>query len=281
MDITSYLLGKQAGGGGGGDTPAKGVILSEWDENGFAHKLKTVGFEIIPEQYCMTVTNYSTFFNKIETIEFNNGLTQIGPYACSQSSKVTSVIVPNTVTTIGEGAFQSMTSLISFTIPSEVTSLPISCFSGCTKLENINLDNIETFNSHSVSACSKINISKLPKAKTILGSAFYACNGITKMCLPLITSLIGNTQTTGSFRNCSGLKQVWIGSGISANPMARYVFHANTSLEKMYIDLPRATVETFYGYSYAFCNDASKVGIIVCNDDLGFITEEEFDALVV
>lgn len=280
MDITSYLLGKQAGGGGGGDTPAKGVILSEWDEDGFAHKLKTVGFEIIPQQYCMTVTNYATFFNKIETIEFNNGVTEIGQYACSQS-KATSVIVPNTVTTIGEGAFQSLSSLISFTMPSEVISLPISCFSACSKLENINLDNIETFNSHSVSICPKINISKLPKAKTILGSAFYACDGITKMCLPLIISLTGNSQTTGSFRNCSGLKQVWIGSGISANPMTRYVFNNCTALEKMYIDLPRATVESFYGYAWAFMNDTNKTGIIVCNDDAGFITEEEFDALVV
>lgn len=281
MDITSYLLGKQAGGGGGGDTPTKGVILSEWDENGFPHRLKTVGFEIIPEQYCMLVTNYGAFFSKIETIEFNNGITQIEPYACSQSSKVTSVIVPNTVTTIGDYAFQSMTSLASFTIPSNITVLSNACFSGCSKLENINLNNIETFNSYAVSACPKINISKLPKAKTMLSSAFYACTGITKMCLPLITSLTGNSQTTGSFRNCSGLKQVWIGSGISANPLLRHVFNNCTALEKMYIDLPRATVESFYGYTWAFMNDTNKTGIIVCNDDPGFITEQEFDALVV
>lgn len=281
MDITSYLLGKKAGGGGGGDTPTKGVILSEWDEDGFAHKLKTVGFEIIPEQYCVLVTNYGAFFNKIETIEFNNGVTEIGQYACSQSSKVTSVIVPNTVTTFGDYAFQSMTSLVSFTIPNNITVLSNGCFSGCSKLENINLDNIETFNSYAVSSCSKINVSKLPKAKTMQSSVFYACNGITKMCLPLITLLTGNSQTTGSFRNCANLKQVWIGSGISANPMTRYIFHANTSLEKMYIDLPRATVESFYGYNWAFCNDTTKTGIIVCNDDPGFITEQEFDALVV
>ena len=129
MDITSYLLGKNASGGGG-DTPAKGVILSEWDEDGFPHRLKTVGFKIIPQQYCMTVTNYAAFFSKIGTFEFNNGVTEIGDYACSQSSRVTSVIVPNTVTKIGDYAFQ-YTGLTSVTIAEDCTYGSNSFPSGC------------------------------------------------------------------------------------------------------------------------------------------------------
>ena len=52
-------------------------------------------------------------------------------------------------------------------------------------------------------------------------------------------------------------------------------------LEKIYINLPRETVESFTSYQYAFMDDTSKTNIIVCNDDEGFITIEEFDALEV
>ena len=52
---------------------------------------------------------------------------------------------------------------------------------------------------------------------------------------------------------------------------------------KIYIDLPRSVVETSNNYQYGFQNtdsDASRAKI-VCNDDDGFLTKEEFEKLVV
>lgn len=46
----------------------------------------------------------------------------------------------------------------------------------------------------------------------------------------------------------------------------------------IYIDLPRATVETFDYYTFAFCSDASGNSRLICNDDEDFLTIEELKA---
>ena len=46
----------------------------------------------------------------------------------------------------------------------------------------------------------------------------------------------------------------------------------------IYIDLPRATVETFDYYTLAFCSDTSGKSRLICNDDEDFLTIEELKA---
>jgi hypothetical protein len=50
-------------------------------------------------------------------------------------------------------------------------------------------------------------------------------------------------------------------------------------MTKFYIDLPRATVEGFVNYQYAFSNNAFSTDVIICNDDPDFITKAEFDTI--
>lgn len=99
------------------------------------------------------------------------------------------------------------------------------------------------------------------------GSAFAYCSGMQmqSICLPNLVTL----GVSHVFRTVASLKYMWIGdkiTSISTNTLY------GTSLNKLYIDLPRAVVETFEGY-------ANNAGTIVCNDDEGFMTKEQFDAI--
>lgn len=127
------------------------------------------------------------------------------------------------------------------------------------------------------SYCSKFNPKVLPDSLTYLDEkSFSECSGITQISMKNVTNLMGGSSRWGAFYNCNNLKAVWIGSSISKTQS--YIFQGCTNLSKIFIDLPRARVQKLSGYSYAFMDNTSKTGIIVCNDDEGFITKEQFDA---
>lgn len=286
----------------GGDTPTKGLILSDWNNDGYPIKAEIVGMTEIPNYYFNLDPTSSNVLKNITYIKIPNNITKIG-WSAFAYSNITGIDLPNTLTTLSPGVFNYCKKLISIVIPNSVNSMGNSCFGNClnltnvvlpnkittienqtfiscSKLENINLDNIVKIGDYVFQGCSKLNINKI-NATTIGSSSFSSCTALKKVSLPNLTSLIGNNSGNASFRYCTGLKQVWIGSNVATNGLHRYAFNNCTSLEKIYINLPRATVEAMTGYDYAFMNNANKQSVIVCNDDAGFITEQEFDELVV
>lgn len=150
-----------------------------------------------------------------------------------------------------------MTNYEEVILPQEITSIPQECF-----YQNKGLKNITSTNIKSVNGCS-----------------FYKCTSLVRISLPNVTWLNGSASNDGGFAYCTGLKAVWIGSTITSDKINRYTFYNCTSLTKIFIDLPREVVLAFNNYKYAFMNDTSKTGIIVCNDDEGFITKEQFDSI--
>lgn len=282
MDITSYLLGKQAGGGGGGgDTPSKGIIFSEWDNDGYPTKAEVVGLTALPNYYFRQQNGSQNFVGKLQTIILPNDLTSIG-FGCFEYMTFSQIILPNSITTMFANAFAYCANLTSIILPSSLTTMGNNGFYYCSNLESVTLPtNLIQINDSVFYGCSKLETINLDNVQTIMGSAFRSCYALKKICLPSIKSVSGNGSTSNSFAFCSGLKQVWIGENVTTTGLQRYAFNNCTALEKIYINLPRATVEAMTGYSYAFCNDTNKVGIIVCNDDSGFITKEEFNALVI
>lgn len=171
-------------------------------------------------------------------------------------SKIESYDFNNVVTDIGMGGLFQNTQL------TEVKN-----WGSLTKIER-----------NGFSYCSKFNPKVLPDSLTYLDEkSFSECSGITQISMKNVINLMGASSDYGAFYNCKNLKAVWIGSSIGTTQ--RYIFQGCTNLSKIFIDLPRARVQNLGGYSYAFMNDTSKTGIIVCNDDTGFITKEEFDAI--
>lgn len=282
--------------------PTKGIILSDWDNDGYPTKAEIVGLTQIPNYYLSKSTNNDGLLSKAR-IYLPNNITSIGWGAFSYLN-FSQITLPNTLVTISPNAFQNCKNLTSITIPNSVTTLGKSAFSDCSMLTNVTLSQnittineylfyndsrLETVNFDNITAsignqafigCLQLVTTKL-YATTVGDQCFYNCKAIKKLCLPNLVSVTGSNINLSSFRNCTSLKQVWIGSNIATNGLQRYAFVGDNSLEKIYINLPRATVEAMAGYSNAFMDNTSKVGIIVCNDDAGFITEQEFDALVI
>jgi hypothetical protein len=163
---------------------------------------------------------------------------------------------------------------------SGITELGSSVFSNCQQLSSISLpETLTTIGYRCFDNCYSLAITTIPDNVTTFGDGvFGSCVSLKKISMKNVTILNGSAKSNGVFRSCSNLKKAWIGSGIT--DILQYAF-TNCPMEAIYIDKPRATVETFTGYSYAFMNDATKTGIIICNDDAGFIDKATFDAMVV
>ena len=95
--------------------------------------------------------------------------------------------------------------------------------------------------------------------------------------MPNVSSISGGATGTGAFKDCSKLAGVWIGSSIEG--IGSFAFMGCYAIKKMFIDLPRATVEAMTGYAQGFSNGTIFTSKIICNDDEGFMTQEEFDAI--
>lgn len=244
----------------GGGSPTVGTTFSDWDSSGYPHTAQYGGRSILGAHYFASQNSGSNGITyKLENIILSNDVTKINDYAFNNLKNLKNITMPNTITSIGQISFFYCNKLELTTLPSSLTTLGVSAFT----------------------YCSKLAITQIPSGVTALPRALFSqCTSLKKMSIPSVTSIAGASQN-GAFFMCSGLKQVWIGSAITSSGFERYVFQACNALEKIYIDLPRATVEAFTNYQYAFMNNTSKTGIIVCNDDSGWIDKATFDAMTV
>lgn len=193
-----------ASSGGGGETPAVGFVVNEWDSQGYPLDVTFVGRTTIGAyMFSCYKQNYGVC-GKMTKIQLPNDVTAINNYAFYNCVNLTDINFPDTITTIGQSAFNS-----------------------CILLPQVSLKNVQKINS----------------------------NG---------------------FDNCMGMKAIWIGSSITS--IGTQAFRYCSALTKIFIDLPRATVEAMANYSSAFGRGSGYTSLIVCNDDEGFITKEEFDA---
>lgn len=249
----------------GNKTPEVGFVVNECDGDGYATKITTYGFTSIPAYGIgATSTNILNMLSKkVVEIILNDEVTSLGNYAIASCTNLVTVRLPETLTTINTYAFKGSSSLVLDKLPNSLTSLAASSFE----------------------SCSSIRIKQLPDSlTTIANGAFYGCTSLTQLSMKNVKTINGTGTSYSPFYNCTGLKAVWIGSAITSSGFNRYAFAGCTNITKMFIDLPRATVEAFKNYQYAFASWSSSTqslttDVIVCNDDAEFITKEEFDAI--
>lgn len=244
----------------GTKTPEAGFVINEWDSGGYATKITTYGLTSIPMYgFGTTSTTITNYLNKrLIEVELNDNITVINNYAFSSCQDLVNVKLPDTITTISVYAFQGCTSLALNKLPTSLTSI----------------------NAYAFQNCSSLKIKTLPNGiKSIPNCVFYGCTGLIQLSMNNVTSINGTSSSYSPFYNCTGLKAIWIGSSITKSGLNRYAFSGCTNIKKIFIDLPRATVEAFTNYQYTFMNDTSKIEIIVCNDDEGFMTKEQFDEI--
>ena len=175
--------------------------------------------------------------------------------------KITNIAVdnlPNSIEFIGSYAFGSSSSSSVVSLR-QVTSLPTSL----KYLADYAFQYNNTFNNLREINCPNLEY---------IGQNVFQYKGFTTVYLPKIKILVGNYSNNGAFYNCGNITEVRLGNTVTS--IDRYVFKDCSSLQKIYIDLPRATVEAMPNYQYAFMGDTSKTGIIICNDDSGWIPYE-------
>jgi hypothetical protein len=180
----------------------------------------------------------------------------------------------------GSGNNESCTNIREVTMTEEVEEINNYAFYRCSRmtLKNNKLPSkLKLIGNYAFYGCNSLKISTIPDGVSSLNNgAFSGCTSITQLSMNVV--YFSSTSNSTAVFYSTYLKAVWIGEKITS--IGRYGF-PSSKIEKIYIDLPRSKVERFSGYSYKFCNNANSNVEIICNDDEGFITREQFDALVV
>lgn len=118
---------------------------------------------------------------KAGTYRVPYGVTDIGAWSFSDSTSVSSVVMPSSVTSIKEGAFANCTTLKSVKIPDSVTSIEQYAFICCSALESIVLpDKLTNIQYRMFDGCTSLVSAVIPDSVTdIITSAFKDCTALT------------------------------------------------------------------------------------------------------
>lgn len=212
----------------GTQTVTKGIIINEFDSNGYATDVSIVGLTTIPNYYFSAYnTTYMNVLNK-------------------KVKKVSSA----TATTLGSNCFYACSSLKEVNMP-KLKTINGSAFYNCGQLETITLpDTLTTISSYGFYNCKKLNIASLPNSLTTLGDyAFQGCTALTSMTLPSGLTQIGRNCFTG----CSLLEQVY--------------FEGNTELGYQSLSNNKAMTKIVYknATSIPSCNSSAFVSSSVAS----------------
>ena len=278
--LNSVEVVTNVAGSGGREEPTKGIVIDEFDENGYVTKMRIVGFEVIPDYYCYDGSpNDTVYDNSNLEIRISEGVTELGKYSFNGISG--NILLPNTLKKIREYAFNN-SKFASINLSQDITDIEKYAFYQNSALEITELPNsLINLGQSAFEKCSKIEIKKIPDGVTIINQkALSNCDKIVQLSMKNVATIIGTSGSLGAFYSNGGMKAVWIGSTITSSGFGRYSFNSCTSLSKIFIDLPRAQVEAFTYYSTKWSNNTVASDCqIICNDDEGFMTKEQFDSI--
>ncbi len=194
-------------------------------EIGFCAFSKTAITEIIFPR-TLTKVVHGLYECNVETVIFEDGITEIPNYVCENAKCLKTVELPNSVTTIGFSAFWGCTMLESVNIPDSVTDIKSGAFNNCSALETI----------------------VLPEGLKTIGSGCFSKSGIINVKIPSTL-----TEGAGAFGD-SSLVTAEVASGTERLP--KELFKNAKKLET--VTIPDSVKEIA---AYAFANDESLIDI--------------------
>ena len=162
-----------------------------------------------------------------------------------------------------------------------LTKVGQACFANCRKLIKVNFPTtIKALPSNMFYSCTSLKIKTLPDTITSLNYGTFRYCELYQLSFNNVTKITASNMTQSPFER-GRLYAIWIGSAIATGGLGHYALYCDGGykLKKIFINLPRATVEAMANYSVAFSDNQVTTDIIICNDDEGFMTKEQFDAI--
>jgi len=221
------------------------------------------------------------FKETIETINIQEGITEIGAWFFDGFAKLTSVTLPDSLEIIGQNAFSFCVSLESVTVPDGVTTIGGRAFEGCTGLSSIEIpESVTNIDYYAFGNCDNLVIygytfsyaetyareESIPF--TSIGQAppkdsdFVVVNGVLTDYLGpggnlLIPNHLGITSIGDwAFGNCTGLTAVTIPESITR--IESTAFRGCTNLTD--VNIPDTL--TYIGeYAFEGCAGLTQISI--------------------
>lgn len=188
------------------------------------------------------------------SIEFLEGIEEIGDFAFDELSSYLTVILPRSLQRIRRFAFSNCFNLKSIRIPDSVKEIGMSAFSGCRNVDVFYLpDNIETIEIDSFSFCEGLSHFKIPEnVKKIERGAFSYCKNLQDINIPNSVKKIEDK----AFFNCKNLRSVTFGN--SLEELGEEAFYGCSSLEN--IEIP-SSVKVIGREAFNECSSLKNVSI--------------------
>ena len=202
---------------------------------------------------------------KTGTYTIPNSVKNIGNYAFSDCSSLTSINIPDSVTSIGNNAFSDCSALTGINLPNKIVSIGIYAFSGCNSLTSITIPNsVISIKYGAFNGCNNLTNITIPNSITIINTwMLVACKGLTNITIPNSVTSIDR----GAFDGCSNLTSITIPNSVTS--IQWEAFSGCSSLTNVYYS---GTEEEWNNIDIGSSNEDLTNAVIHYNSNVSVIT---------
>lgn len=123
--------------------PGKGMVFSEYDAEGYPHKIAFVGFNgVYPANYLQSL-NFRSFAKEIQTLELSDAVI-IGNEFARSCTFIKNLIIGDKIEVLGDWAFDGCEYMTTVTFNGYVPDIPNRFFYNCTRANTYDFSNATT-----------------------------------------------------------------------------------------------------------------------------------------
>ena len=124
---------------------------------------------------------WDSFFNDVNKIVIDNGITEIGDWAFSDLKNLSEIQFGNTLQTIGERAFYNCSSITYISLPEGIQTIEDGAFNSCTSMVRVDLpESLTSIGNSSFMNLPQLSAVVIPSNVNSIGKwAFFGCSSLT------------------------------------------------------------------------------------------------------